>query len=37
MTTHTGVERPTYAPPAAGAQDITASSLYNHDLAPTPP
>ncbi len=37
MTIQTGVEAPTFAPPAAGAQDISASPLYNADLAPTPP
>src|SRR5690349_6866110 len=37
MTTQTGVGRSTYAPPAAGTSDITASPLYNPDLAPTPP
>ena len=36
MTTQTGLERSTFTPPAAGAPDITASPLYNHDLAPTP-
>ena len=37
MTTQTGVEPQTFAPPAAGASDISASPLYNHDLAPTAP
>ena len=38
MTTQTGVESSTYAPPSAGkADDIASSPLYNHDLAPTPP
>ena len=37
MTTQAGVERSPYTPPAAGVADITASPLYNHDLAPTPP
>src|SRR5690348_13214989 len=37
MTTQTGVGRSTYAPPAAGTSDITASPLWNPDLAPTPP
>lgn len=38
MTTQTGVEPSTYAPPAAGEHDsITTSPLYNADLAPTPP
>jgi acyl-CoA synthetase (AMP-forming)/AMP-acid ligase II len=38
MTAHTGVERPSYAPPAAGAHDsIATSPLYNADLAPTSP
>jgi len=37
MTTQTGVERSTFVPPTAGASDISASPLYNHDLAPTSP
>ncbi len=38
MTTQTGVERSTYAPPSAGpTDDIASSPLYNADLAPTPP
>jgi len=37
MTTQTGAEATTFAPPATGASDISASPLYNHDLAPTPP
>ena len=38
MTTQTGVESSSYAPPSAGkTDDIASSPLYNHDLAPTPP
>ena len=38
MTTRTGGERSTYAPPSTGeADDIASSPLYNADLAPTPP
>ena len=37
MTTHTGVETPTFAPTAAGADDISGSRLWNPDLAPTAP
>jgi nucleobase:cation symporter-1, NCS1 family len=37
MTTRTGVESPIHTPPVAGAPDLTASPLYNDDLAPTPP
>jgi len=37
MTTQTEVERSTFAPPTAGAPDISASPLYNPDLAPTAP
>ena len=37
MTTQTGVEPTTFAPPAVGASDISASPLWNPDLAPTPP
>ena len=38
MTTSTGVESPKYTPPVAGnTDDITASPLWNPDLAPTPP
>ena len=37
MTTQTGVEPQTFAPPAAGASDISASPLYTRDLAPTAP
>jgi NCS1 family nucleobase:cation symporter-1 len=36
MTTQTGVERPTFTPPAAGSA-ISDSPLWNADLAPTPP
>jgi len=37
MTIRAGVESPTYTAPAAGTPDISASPLYNADLAPTPP
>jgi len=38
MTARTGVESPTYTPPAAGSADsISDSPLWNPDLAPTAP
>jgi NCS1 family nucleobase:cation symporter-1 len=37
MTTETGAERSTFTPSTAGAPDLSASPLWNPDLAPTPP
>ena len=37
MTTRPGVEHTTFTPPAVGATDLSASPLWNQDLAPTAP
>ena len=37
MTTRAGVESSPYTPPVAGTPDLSASPLWNEDLAPTPP